>query len=273
MTILQAGVIGWPLTHTKSPLIHGHWFEKYGIAGTYEAIPVAPEDLKDRVKQLVDAGYRGFNVTVPHKQAIMEMMDFVHADAERIGAVNTVIINAAGKMAGRNTDGFGFRENLKRNALDFDFKAQPAIVLGAGGAARAVVYALAKMGVPEIRIVNRTLARANALAAVFPGCSAHEWDALPALMPDAALVVNTTSLGMSGQPALEIDLAPLPDNALVHDIVYIPLETDLLKAAKTRGLKTVTGIGMLLHQARPAFEAWFGVMPDVDATLEASVLA
>lgn len=269
----KAGVIGWPISHSKSPLIHGHWLKKYNLEGCYEAIAIAPDDLPHEIARLKAEGFSGFNVTVPHKQAIMPLLDNISADAERIGAVNTVVISANGKLEGHNTDAFGFIENLKEGAKNFDFTKGPAIVLGAGGAARAVVYALVHAGVPEIRIVNRTQARAEDLAKAFPNTKACGWDELPKIMTDAALLINTTSLGMKGQPELEIDIAPLPIAALVHDIVYAPLQTKLLIAANEKGNPTVTGIGMLLHQARPAFEAWFGVLPDVDDDLRAKVLA
>ncbi|MBU6235336.1 MAG: shikimate dehydrogenase [Alphaproteobacteria bacterium] len=270
---MKAGVIGWPISHSKSPLIHGYWLEKFGLSATYEAIAIAPENLKADIERLVKAGYCGFNVTVPHKQAIMPLLDYIRADAERIGAVNTVVINPDGTLEGRNTDAFGFIENLREGAPKHDFKKAPAVVLGAGGAARAVVYALAEAGAPQIRIANRTLVRARELASAFKNCVAVDWEALPEAMEGAGLLVNTTSLGMKGQPPLEVTLNTLPLSALVHDIVYAPLQTELLQSAKQRGHTTVTGIGMLLHQARPAFHAWFGVMPDVDEALRAKVLA
>lgn len=272
MSMKKAAVIGWPIRHSKSPIIHNHWLEKHRIQGSYEAIAISSEDLKAQVRALVEAGYCGFNVTAPHKQAIIPLMDFVRAEAERIGAVNTVVVNPDGTLEGRNTDSFGFIINLKENSKIFDSK-KPIVVLGAGGAARAVVYALQKDGATDIRIVNRTLARAKELAAMFGGTSGHPWELLPDLLKDTALLVNTTSLGMTGQPALDIDLNPLPKTALVHDIVYHPLKTGLLQTAAGRGNPIVTGLGMLLHQARPAFQAWFGVMPDVDADLMKKVLA
>lgn len=265
--IKKAGVIGWPLKHTKSPLIHCYWLEKYGISGSYDANPIAPDDLKTGIQKLIDAGYSGFNVTVPHKETIMTMMDILEDSAQKIGAVNTVVLHD-GKRIGRNTDAFGFIENLRESAPEFTFKGT-ALVLGAGGAARAVVYALKQQGM-DVCIVNRTKDRADILAKDF-GASSHAWSDIPSLLENAALVVNTTSLGMTGQPSLEINLKPT--KACICDIVYTPLETDLLKQAKALNLKTVTGIGMLLHQARPAFEAWFGIMPDVDAPLRAKVLA
>lgn len=263
----KAGVIGWPLKHTKSPLIHGYWLEKHGISGTYDANPIAPEDLKRDVQKLIDTGYSGFNVTVPHKETIMAMMDTLDDSAKKIGAVNTVI-NNNGKLTGRNTDAFGFIENLKESQPNFDFKGT-VLVLGAGGAARAIVYALKAEGM-DVAIVNRTKDRANTLAKEF-GTTAQDWSDIPSLLKNAALVVNTTSLGMAGQPPLEIDLKPT--KACIYDIVYTPLETPLLQSATQHGLQTVNGIGMLLHQARPAFEAWFGVLPDVDDTLRTKVLA
>jgi shikimate dehydrogenase len=211
-------------------------------------------------------------VTLPYKQAIIPLLDFIRADAERIGAVNTVVIGADGRMEGRNTDAFGFIENLKAGVPDFDFTRGPAIVLGAGGAARAVVYALMRVGVPEIRIFNRTIKKAEMLAGCFECSHAYDWGLLGKYMADSHLLVNATSAGMAGAEDLDIDLKTLPATALVHDVVYVPLETDLLRQARLRGNPTVTGIGMLLHQARPAFQAWFGVLPEVDATLTAQVL-
>lgn len=269
----KAAVIGWPIQHTKSPLIHGHWLEKYGLEGRYEAVAIPAEELEGGIKRLVDEGYTGFNITVPHKQAIIPHMDFLRADAERIGAVNTVVINPDGKLEGRNTDHFGFLENLKARAPEYDISSGPVTVLGAGGAARAVVYALIKAGAKTIYIANRTHANARDLAAAFPPAQAKVWDAVPDILAESTLLVNTTTLGMKGQPPLEIDLKPMPDNAVVYDIVYNPLDTELLRSAKRRNLKIVTGIGMLLHQARPAFEAFFGTLPEIDDDLIKKVLA
>ncbi|HEY8963339.1 MAG TPA: shikimate dehydrogenase [Alphaproteobacteria bacterium] len=269
----KAAVIGWPIQHTKSPLIHSHWLEKYGLEGAYDAVAIKAEDLESGIQRLIDDGYCGFNVTVPHKQSVISYMDYLRADAERIGAVNTVIIGDDGKMEGRNTDHFGFAENLKNRAPNFKPSSSSVVVLGAGGAARGVVYALIDMGVRDIIIVNRTFATARALAEAFPPAKAKVWEAVPDLFENASLVINTTSLGMKGQPPLEVDLRPLPETAIVCDIVYNPLDTELLKDAKRRGLKTVTGIGMLLHQARPAFEAFFGTLPEIDDALIKKVLA
>lgn len=268
----KAAVIGWPLRHTKSPVIHGHWLKTYGIAGSYEAIPVAPDALEYDIGKLVDAGYAGFNVTVPHKEAILDIVDYLRPDAEKIGAVNTVVISPDGSMEGRNTDAFGFIENIKESAPEFKFEGA-ALILGAGGAARALVYALQNEGMKDVRIANRTENRAVQLANAFPGASGHAWEAIPELITDAHLIVNATSLGMTGQPSLEIDLSNAHRSALVNDIVYTPLETELLQSANAFGLQTVTGIGMLLHQARAGFQAWFGIMPDVDSELRKKVLA
>ena len=269
----KAAVIGWPINHSKSPLIHNHWLEKYNIAGKYEAIPVKPEELRDRISRMIDEGYRGFNVTVPHKQTVMDHLDFIRADAERIGAVNTVVISPDGTLEGRNTDAFGFIANLKLSAPDFNLKGGPAVIIGAGGAARAAIYALQREGVDNIRIINRTFERARALADEFSPAVGVAWERLPEMTRDANLIINTTTLGMTGQMALELDFTRVNPKALVHDIVYAPLETRLLRDARKNGNRIVTGIGMLLHQARPAFEAWFGMMPDVDAELTQKVLA
>ncbi len=269
----KAAVIGWPINHSKSPIIHGHWLAQHQIDGVYSAVPIAPDQLKQGVERLVAEGYRGFNVTVPHKQAILDHLDFVRADAERIGAVNTVVINADGTLEGRNTDAFGFIENLKQGAGgNYNFKG-PAVVIGAGGAARAVVYALQKEGVDIIRIFNRTPGRAKELADHFSPATGHGMDELPRLTRDATLIVNTTTLGMVGQPPLTLDFTHVKRGALIHDIVYTPLETTLLSDARRAGHPVVTGIGMLLHQARPAFQSWFGVLPDVDDALMQKVLA
>lgn len=269
MTV-KACVIGHPVSHSKSPLIHNHWIEKYGLDGRYEAVDIAPENLEKELARLVGEGYSGFNATIPHKEKLFSLCSELDDLAKTIGAVNTVVIKK-GKLHGTNTDAFGFAENIKAVRPGFDFRAGPAVVLGAGGAARAVIYALLKEGVPEVRLVNRTRNKAQGLAHDFKRLSVHDWEQRSETLAEANLLVNATSMGMSGQPALEIDLAKLPKNALVNDIVYAPLMTDLLRDSEDRGNPVVTGIGMLLHQARPAFEAWFGVMPEVDAELEKKV--
>ncbi len=268
-----AGVMGWPVTHSLSPRLHGFWLERYRIDGAYLPLPVAPEHFKRALRGLADAGFRGVNLTLPHKQAGLAVCHQVEPLAERIGAVNTVVFDD-GRLEGRNTDAFGFLENLRQGAPAWDAAAGPALVLGAGGAARAVAGALLDAGAPGVRLSNRTAARAEALARalgarVVPVPWENRADALDGL----ALLVNTTSLGMAGQPELDLDLDPLPASALVTDIVYTPLETPLLARARARGNPAVDGLGMLLHQARPGFEAWFGVAPEVTAELRAFVLA
>ena len=273
---IKAGVIGHPIKHSKSPIIHNYWIEKGRMNGSYEAIDIAPENLKSDIQRLVEEGYAGFNVTIPHKEAVLELCDEVDGNAEICGAVNTVVIKD-GKLIGHNTDSFGFLTNIKTAYPDFDFEEGPAVVIGAGGAARAIVSGLIGHRIPEVILVNRTRERAEKIAKdIGLGTDLVEvvdWDERNDVLQWANLVVNTTSLGMEGQPALDLNLDALSNDALVNDIVYSPLETDLLKSAKDRGNPTVTGIGMLLHQARPAFYEWFGVMPQVDEELERLVLA
>lgn len=268
---LKAAVIGHPVAHSKSPLIHAYWLMQHDLAGHYRTIDIAPDALADGVRELVEDGYDGFNVTVPHKVAIMNLCADLDDTARAIGAVNTVVIQD-GKLYGKNTDAFGFIENLKQAqpCILFD---KPAMVLGAGGAARAVIYGLLQEGVPRIHLTNRSVNKAEQLAAMDPArIDVVPWDRRHELN-DISLLINTTSLGMAGQPALEINLTALPRGAVVYDIVYAPLMTDLLSAAQMRGNPIVTGIGMLLHQARAAFHVWTGVMPEVDAALEKKVLA
>ena len=264
-----AGVFGHPVTHSRSPRLHGFWLERYGIDGAYIPLGVAPGGFAAAVRALVDLGFRGANVTIPHKLAAFEICDAVAPFARRAGAVNTLIFRD-GQIEGSNTDGFGFLESIREAAPGWRADAGPAVLLGAGGAARAIAAALLDAGAPRVTLVNRTAAKAEALARDLGG-PIHVADRPP--LEDAALLVNTTSLGMQGQPGLEVDLAPLPASAVVADIVYVPLETRLLAAARARGLVAVDGLGMLLHQARPGFEAWFGVAPQVDQTLRDEVAA
>ena len=272
---IKVAVIGHPISHSKSPIIHQYWIEKYGLKGTYDAIAIAPENLKQGVQTLIDEGYAGFNVTIPHKEEIMKLCDTLDQSAEICGAVNTVVIDD-GKLHGFNTDGFGFIANILNAYPDFKFEQGPAFVIGAGGAARAIVSALIGHRAPEVIIANRTKEKAEIIAKeIGLGTDLGEvidWDDRNDALQWANLVVNTTSLGMKAQPPLGISLDKLSDDALVTDIVYSPLETELLNTAAALGNPTVTGIGMLLHQARPAFHKWFGVMPDVDEELEALVL-
>ena len=264
-----AGVLGWPVAHSRSPRLHGFWLRRHGIDGAYLPLPVAPEDFAGAVRALVALGFRGVNVTIPHKEAAFALCDEVDDIARRMGAANTLVFRD-GRIHGSNTDGFGFTESLAEQAPGWRAADGPAVLLGAGGAARAIAVALLQAGCPKLTIVNRGLARAEELAAGLDG--RVEVSATPPLA-DAMLLVNSTSLGMEGQPPLEIDLAPMPAGAVVADAVYVPLETPLLAAARARGLRGVDGLGMLLHQARPGFAEWFGVMPVVDAELRHFVAA
>jgi shikimate dehydrogenase len=271
-----AGIMGWPISHSRSPALHNFWLDEHGIDGVYVPLPVRPERLEQALRALPAIGFRGCNLTIPHKQMALSIVDRVNPLARRIGAVNTVVVAADGSLEGSNTDVYGFRENLRECAPDWDPKAGPAIVLGAGGAARAVVGALIEARVAEIRIANRTVGHAEAiageLAASHSRISAHPWSARAAVLDGAGILVNTTSLGMSGEPELEMDLSALPAAAVVADIVYVPLDTALLVAAKRRGHRTVDGLGMLLHQGRPGFEGWFGQPVRVTRELRAAVL-
>lgn len=261
-----AFICGWPVAHSRSPIIHNYWIKQHQIVGEYIKKPISPQDLTKFINSLVGGNYLGGNVTLPHKEAAFELVEHLDPAAKRLGAVNTLWIEN-GKLHGANTDGYGFLANLDQFAVgwdDLDKKQKPVIVLGAGGAARAIVDAVASRGFQNIKIVNRTVLRAKKLASAFgENITAHEWLELPKLMKNTGLLVNTTSLGMEGKAPLEIDLDPLPFNCLVNDIVYVPLETQLLKQAASRGLGVVDGLGMLLHQAVPGFEKWFGVRPEV----------
>lgn len=265
-----AGVMGWPVGHSRSPLLHGYWLEKLGIDGAYLPLPVRPQDFELICRALPRMGFAGVNVTLPHKEQALALADRVDPQALRIGAVNTLVVAEDGALEGRNTDAFGFIENLR----PFHAAGGKAVVIGAGGAARAVIAALQDDGAAEIRLVNRTRDRAEEVAAALGGgVAVVDWQDRAAALAGADLLVNTTSLGMVGQAPLELALDDLPGDALVTDIVYTPLTTDLLSRAAARGNPVVDGLGMLLHQARPGFAAWFGVWPQVDAALRAAVLA
>ncbi|NBC34199.1 MAG: shikimate dehydrogenase [Alphaproteobacteria bacterium] len=269
-----AGVMGWPVGHSLSPRLHEHWLQRYGLDGAYVPMAVAPERLAEALVGLWALGFRGCNITVPHKEAALALVDDADDAARAIGAVNTVVATPDGRLVGLNTDGFGFLENLRAGAPGWDPASGPALVLGAGGAARAVLKALADCGVPELRLVNRTAGRAEKTASELgPAIRPVDWAEREAALEDCALLVNTTTLGMTGQPPLPLDLAGLPPPAVVTDLVYAPLRTPLLQAAAARGNPTVDGLGMLLHQARPGFAAWFGIEPMVDEALRAAVLA
>jgi shikimate dehydrogenase len=266
-----ACLIGWPAAHSRSPLIHRYWLRTLGIDGGYVIEAVPPDEFKDFVLRLSPRGFVGANVTIPHKEQALALSK-PDARAQAVGAANTLWF-ADGELCSTNTDAEGFINNLDASAPGWD-KAQEALVLGAGGSARAVVFGLVERGIRTVHLANRTIARAQALADRF-GASVRpsSWDSVGDLLPRAGLLVNTTSLGMHGQPRLEIDAARLPANAVVADNVYVPLQTELLAAAQARGLKTADGLGMLLHQAVRGFELWFGRRPQVTAELRALVEA
>jgi len=264
--------MGWPVAHSRSPKLHGHWLAHYGIAGAYVPLPVAPGRVADALKGLGALGFAGCNVTIPHKLEVMKLVDHVDPLAARIGAVNTVVVEKDGKLSGFNTDGYGFIESLRGARKDWKADSGAVVVLGAGGGARAIVVTLLAEGAKDIRLLNRTRERAEELAsAAGPQVKVLRWEERAAALDGAALLVNTTSQGMVGQPPLDIALDALPKSALVSDIVYNPLVTPLLAAAKARGNITVDGLGMLLHQARPAFRAFYGVMPEVTAELRKEI--
>jgi shikimate dehydrogenase len=267
-----AGVIGWPVGHSRSPRLHGYWLERYGIDGAYVPLEVKPQDIEPALRALPKLGFAGANVTVPHKEAAHRIADSRDAFAERTGAVNTIVVQN-GKLAGSNTDGYGFIQNLCASVPGWSAAKGPAVIIGAGGAARAIAAALQDERAPEIRIVNRTRARADALvAALGRPLAAADWAARANALKDAALLVNATTQGMKGAGELDLPLAALPADAVVNDIVYVPLLTPLLAAAAARGNRAVDGLGMLLHQAVPGFAAWFGRTPEVDAALRAHVI-
>ena len=271
-----AGVMGWPVGHSRSPSLHGHWFERYGIDGTYVPLPVRPEDVELAFRALPRLGFLGWNVTVPHKETVCRLVDELDPMAARIGAVNTVLVQPDGRTLGLNSDGLGFLANLRQEAPDWRPEQGAVLVLGAGGAARAVAVALLEAGVPALRLANRTEARAAALAGELVAIGAVDvvaWADAGDALHDTALLVNCTSLGMTGQPPLEIRLDALPRSAVVADLVYAPLETGLLAEARRRGSVTVEGLGMLLHQAATGFAHWGGVVPEVDERLRVAVLA
>ena len=268
-----AGVIGSPIAHSKSPQLHRHRLKTYGIPGYYIPMDVTAENLRKVVTTLPKAGFVGVNITVPHKEKVMEIADLITDRAILIGAANTLIFRKDGKIHADNTDGYGFVENLRQGAPNWNPKAGPAAVLGAGGAARAVIASLLDVGVPEILISNRTRIRADALQQDFgKRLKVVDWVQAGNMLEEAVTVVNTTSLGMIGKPELRVPLDGLRPGAVVTDLVYAPLQTRLLRVAEEIGCVTVDGLGMLLHQAVPAFERWFGVRPTVDAAARAAAL-
>jgi shikimate dehydrogenase len=269
-----AGVMGWPVVHSRSPVMHRYWLERHGLAGDYVKLAVPPDRLRNALKSLPDLGFAGCNLTLPHKERALDIVDEVGPTARAIGAVNTVTVRPDGKLHGANSDAFGFIANLHAEAPKWKATAGPVVVLGAGGAARAVVAALLNEGVPELRLVNRNAERAVALAQAAGGkIELLPWEGRGAALAGANLLVNTTSLGMVGSPPLELSLDALPADAVVNDIVYTPLETPLLAAARRRGNRAVDGLGMLMHQGRPGFAAWFGIEPEVTPELRARMLA
>ncbi len=262
-TIPLAGVLGFPVAHSKSPRLHGHWLAKYGIQGHYVPLHVAPENLTSTLKSMLNMGFVGCNVTIPHKEVALALAQQVTDAARRIGAANTLVFKD-GEIHADNTDGIGFIENLRQNAPNWRADAGPVLVIGAGGAARAILVALLDAGAPEILLTNRTADRASALAAEFgPPVKAYPWEKTETLLSQAATLVNTTALGMAGKEAFPFSLNGLPSTALATDIVYAPLDTPFLQAARAQGCQTVDGLGMLLHQAAPGFARWFGRMPEV----------
>lgn len=269
----KACVIGWPVGHSRSPLIHGYWLKRYGIAGSYTKEAVKPEELEAFLASLGERGFAGCNVTVPHKEAAYRIAGRRMLAADAVEAANTLWLED-GVLWATNSDTEGFMNNLAAVSPGWNSKGRPAAVIGAGGAARAIVYGLLEAGITELRLVNRTRSRAEELARLFGGRIAVQgWESREAALKGCGLLVNTTSLGMAGHEPLDLHLARLPGDATVADIVYVPLETELLKRARTRGLKTVDGLGMLLHQAVPGFERWFGRRPEVTAELRALVAA
>jgi len=267
----KAGVFGWPVAHSLSPALHGWWLKHYGIDGSYELLPVKPEDIAAAIRALPANGFVGANVTVPHKEAAAQCMGILDPVAAKLRAVNLIIVRPDGSLEGRNTDGFGFIENLKALAPQLALQGAKAVILGAGGTTKAVANALLDEGA-LVTIANRTEEKARAITDQFGNIAIAPWAERSAALEGASLLVNTTTLGMSGQPPLEIDLAGLAKGAAVADCVYAPLETDLLKTAKTKGFVAVDGLGMLIHQARPAFNAWFGVDPEVTPALRAHLI-
>jgi shikimate dehydrogenase len=260
--------MGWPVMHSRSPLLHNYWLRQHNLAGTYVPLAIKPEGLASALRALHPLGFAGCNLTIPHKEQAMKIVDEVDAVGKSIGAISCVVVRPDGSLAGTNNDCYGFIQSIKQEQPGWRADNGPAVVIGAGGGARAVCYALAQEGAKEIRLVNRTLDRARKIAEDFGGpIKALPWEKRHEALDSAAMVVNTTSQGMLGQSPLDLKLDKLPPGALAADIVYIPRETPFLAAARQRGNPTINGLGMLLHQARPAWKAWFGIEPQVTAEL------
>jgi shikimate dehydrogenase len=269
-----AGVMGWPIAQSRSPILHNYWIDKYKLNGRYVPLAVQPEKLAEAIRGLPALGFRGCNLTMPHKQYAMTMVDSLTETAKRIGAVNCIVVGDDGKMSGTNNDGNGYVLSVQEVAPSWQPGDGPIAILGAGGAARAIIVAMIERGATEIRLINRTLEKAQALAKDFGAViKPMAWDKRADVIGDVALLTNTTNQGMTGKSALDISLDRLPQRALVSDLIYVPPETPFLAAAKARGNITVNGLGMLLHQARPAFQAWFGVMPEITPDLRATIMA
>jgi shikimate dehydrogenase len=269
---LLAGVMGWPVMHSRSPLLHNYWLTKHKLAGSYVPLAIEPPRLAAALRALHPLGFAGCNLTIPHKQAAMSIVDEVDAVAAKIGAISCVVVRADGSLAGSNNDCYGFIHNLKQEQPAWRADAGPVAVIGAGGGSRAVCYALALDGAREIRLLNRTFERAKQMADDFGApVTALRWEAREDALADVALVVNTTNQGMIGEPALELNLDRLPRSAIAADLIYIPHETPFLAGARARGNRTVNGLGMLLHQARPAWQAWFGIETEVTPELRALI--
>lgn len=268
-----AGVIGSPVAHSRSPRLFAHWLRRYGLAGHYIPMDISSDRLAEAMRLLPELGFVGVNVTIPHKELVFEIADQISDRATLIGAANTIIFRKDGSIYADNTDGYGFMENLRQNAPDWDPKSGPAVVFGAGGAARAVIASLLDVGVPEIRLTNRTRNRSENLRSDFGNrVQVVDWVQAGNILEDAPTVVNTTSLGMTGKPEFRVPLDGLMPGALVTDLVYSPLQTKLLRTAESMGCITVDGLGMLLHQAVPGFERWFGMRPEVDDATRSAVL-
>ncbi|MCC0020764.1 MAG: shikimate dehydrogenase [Nitratireductor sp.] len=271
MTTKRAFVLGHPVSHSRSPMLHGHWLALHAIDGSYETKDVAPDAVSDFISGMRAEGWAGGNVTIPHKLAVMRYCDRIDDAAQQLGAVNTLWFED-GQLVGGNTDWIGLVGNLDEQAPGWDDDARNAVILGAGGAARAAIYGMLKRGL-SVQVVNRTVEKARELAGHFGSqVSAHGTDETEVLLADADLLINTTSLGMKGQPPLEIDLSGLKEGAVVYDVIYVPLETALLKQAAAKGHRTVDGLGMLLHQAVDGFEHWFGVRPEVTPELRQLII-
>lgn len=271
---LLAGVMGWPVMHSRSPMLHTWLMKQHGLMGTYVPLAIKPENLAAALGGLAPLGFSGCNITIPHKEQALRIVDHVDEVARRIGAVSCITVRPDDSLAATNNDAFGFVQNVLQHQPSWRADAGPAVVIGAGGGARAIVYALAERGAKEIRVINRTRARADALAREFGGpVSVVEWADRGRALGDAAMLVNTTSQGMVGQPPLELPLDTVPARALVCDIVYVPVETPLLAGARRRGNPTIDGLGMLLHQVRPAWQAWFGIDPEITPELRAHIEA